>query len=189
MSNAHLNMKGVLMGVQANQEEIEQAILDMGKKNTESMGKLFELTKAAMYGYILSIIKNPHDAEDILQNTYIRIYDNAHMYLGKGKPLAWMFTIARNMCLMKMREQKHTTPISEEEWQLYYDENPYMSVEDKIVISKALTTLSDEEAQIVTLHAVTGLKHREIAKQMGLSLPTVLSKYSRAVKKLQKQLE
>ena len=48
--------------------------------------------------------------------------------------------------------------------------------------------LTDEERQIVVLHAVGGFKHREIAELIGLSLPTVLSKYSRAVKKLRKHL-
>lgn len=47
-----------------------------------------------------------------------------------------------------------------------------------------MTGLSDQERQVVLLHAVTGLKHREIAALLELPLPTVLSKYSRALKKL-----
>lgn len=48
-----------------------------------------------------------------------------------------------------------------------------------------LEALGDQERQIVTLHALAGLKHREIAAMLALPLPTVLSKYSRALKKLQ----
>jgi RNA polymerase sigma-70 factor (ECF subfamily) len=48
--------------------------------------------------------------------------------------------------------------------------------------------LSDQERQIVVLHAVSGLKHREIAAALNLPLPTVLSKYNRALKKLKTHL-
>ena len=54
-----------------------------------------------------------------------------------------------------------------------------------MTLEALLSALGDEERQIVTLHALTGLKHREIAELLGLPLATVLSKYSRALKKLQ----
>jgi RNA polymerase sigma-70 factor (ECF subfamily) len=57
------------------------------------------------------------------------------------------------------------------------------------VLNAAMRELSDEERQIVMLHAVSGLKHIEIAKLLTLPLPTVLSKYSRAKKKLQNLLK
>ena len=57
-----------------------------------------------------------------------------------------------------------------------------------MILETALKTLGEEERQIVMLHAVSGLKHREIAALLGLSLPTTLSRYHRALAKLQKQL-
>jgi len=56
--------------------------------------------------------------------------------------------------------------------------------EDRYLLQMALGTLSDEECQIVMLHALTGLKHREIAALLEMPLATVLSKYHRALKKL-----
>ena len=53
----------------------------------------------------------------------------------------------------------------------------------------ALADLSDEERRVVLLHAVTGMKHREIAALLELPLPTVLSKYHRALKKMRSLLE
>jgi RNA polymerase sigma-70 factor (ECF subfamily) len=52
-----------------------------------------------------------------------------------------------------------------------------------------LKLLSDEERQIITLHAVSGLKHRQIAELLDIPLSTVLSKYNRAIKKLQNKTE
>ena len=61
--------------------------------------------------------------------------------------------------------------------------------DDRIVLTAALKALSSEELQIVTLHAMNGLKHREIAALLQLPLATVLSKYRRALKKLKDQLK
>ena len=58
-----------------------------------------------------------------------------------------------------------------------------------MVLHAALYSLSEEEQRIVLLHATTGLKHREIAHILDLALPTVLSKYHRALKKLKRILE
>ena len=52
-----------------------------------------------------------------------------------------------------------------------------------------LKLLSDEERQIITLHAVSGLKHRQIAELLDIPLSTVLSKYNRAIKKLRNKIE
>ncbi len=57
-----------------------------------------------------------------------------------------------------------------------------------MVIETAFKVLVDEERQILMLHAVSGLKHREIATVMDMSLNTVLSKYHRAIKKMRSEL-
>ena len=64
-----------------------------------------------------------------------------------------------------------------------------MTPEDREVLQQALASLGDVERQVVLLHAVTGLKHREIAALLEMPLATVLSKYHRALKKLRVQLE
>ena len=70
-------------------------------------------------------------------------------------------------------------------WQDRLADSPAVTHEDRLMLQAMLSALGDEERQIVTLHALTGLRHREIAALLGLPLPTVLSKYSRALKKLQ----
>ena len=63
-----------------------------------------------------------------------------------------------------------------------------LSPEDTVILHMCMEKLSDEELRIVVLHAVSGFKHREIADILSLPLPTVLSKYSRAIRKLKKIL-
>ena len=64
-----------------------------------------------------------------------------------------------------------------------------MDADERILLQHALASLADGERRIILLHAVTGLKHREIAALLELSLPTVLSKYHRALKKMRAYVE
>ncbi|MBQ2325886.1 MAG: sigma-70 family RNA polymerase sigma factor, partial [Clostridia bacterium] len=63
-----------------------------------------------------------------------------------------------------------------------------LSPEDTAILRVCMESLTEEELRIVVLHAVSGFKHREIASLLSLPLPTVLSKYSRSIKKLKKML-
>ena len=76
--------------------------------------------------------------------------------------------------------------LPQEDWENYISGNPNMTAEDRVILSECLRSLSDEERQIVMLHAVSGFKHREIAGLLEMPLSTVLSKYNRAMKKLRK---
>lgn len=168
---------------------LEKSLHTIARGHNEAIGDIYEITKKAVYGYVLSIIKNAQDAEDILQETYVKVCLNADQYHSLGKPMAWIFTIARNLALMKIRSQRKITDIPEYEWEQIASGNSEFQSDDRIVLKGALTKISDEESQIVMMHAIGGLKHREIAEMMDMPLATVLSKYNRATKKLQKILE
>ena len=167
----------------------DELIAKTGEGNSEAFRLLYSLTDKAVYGFILSILKNHHDAEDVMQDTYLKIRECAHLYKSMGKPMAWVFTIARNCALMKIRQKKKMVELTPRE---DVDETGFDQVsdlEDRLVLEAAFSVLSDTERQIVMLHAVSGIKHREIAMVLELPLSTVLSKYARALSKLKKHLE
>ena len=119
----------------------------------------------------------------------MRAHLGAAQYKAEGKPTAWLMRIARNLALMKLREGKRTIAMSPEDWMETFADRPDFTHEDAITVSMLMDALSDEEREIVSLHALTGLKHREIAAMLDLALPTVLSKYHRALKKLKSTLQ
>ena len=126
-----------------------------------------------------------------MQEAYLKVWTSAGSYQSQGKPLAWMFTIARNLCYMRFRDQKHESDmelsdLSEMETGEFCPQ--IEDAADKLVLYGALKILKEEERQIVLLHTTAGLKHREIAADLGMPLATVLSKYSRAMKKLKNYL-
>lgn len=170
------------------QKLTDEIIIDVGRDSTKAFRTLYELTDKAVYGYALSILKNIQDAEDAMQDTYIRIRETAHNYRPCGKPMAWILTITRNLCLMRLRSRGRTVEIASE--QMENDEKLSYSIntEDKLVLMTALSVLSQEERQIVILHVVAGLKHREIGELLESPVGSVLAKYHRALKKLKKQI-
>lgn len=170
-------------------EELDRCLARMSQGDTDALGRLYELTHEAVYGYALSLLKDPHEAEDVAQDTFVRAHLSAASYTSQGKPKAWLLRIARNLALMRMREAKRTVTLSPEDWMTEFADRPDFSSEDAETLSVLMDTLKPEEREIVTLHALIGMKHREIAQMLDLALPTVLSKYNRSIKKLAAALE
>ena len=170
----------------------EELLRLAGAGDRDAFHQLYLETERTVYGFILSILKNRHDAEEVLQETYLKIWISAQNYQPQGKPLAWMLTIARNLCYMKFRDRKYLADMGLDE--LMGEESgewcsALEQIPDAMVLKTALETLGEEERQIVLLHASSGLKHREIAENLGMPLATVLSKYNRAMKKLKQYME
>ena len=72
----------------------------------DAFRELYEVSYRPLYAFLLSHTMNSEDAQDLLQDTYIQIYNNSHMYKEQGNPMAWMMKIAKNLFLMKCRKDK-----------------------------------------------------------------------------------
>ncbi|WP_343210701.1 RNA polymerase sigma factor [Anaerolentibacter hominis] len=166
----------------------EDLIRRIGQDDREAFRMLYELSERTVYAYVFSILRNPEDTLDVVQDTFLKIRAAAHLYRPMGKPLAWIFTIARNLAASRLRQ--HAKTDSFETTDLENDTlHSYISdPEDRMVLRAVLNQLSEEERNIILLHAVSGLKHSEIAKSLGKPLSTVLSRYNRGLKKLKKYL-
>lgn len=163
---------------------LETYLAQIAQGSKDGLALLYEQTHAAVYSFALSILRNPQDAQDVEHDTYIQIWKAAQSYQPSGKPMAWIYTIARNLARMQLREQGRTITVSPEDWHTMFADSPAVNHHDRMVLSSLLEVLSEEERQIVLLHAMTGLKHREVAELLDQKLATVLSKYNRAIKKL-----
>lgn len=175
-------------------ENTDTALLDdclkrIALADSDAMALLYEKASAPVYAFALSILKNAQDAQDVLHDCFVSVYFAAKSYETRQKPMAWLITITRNLCLKKLNEKRRTADAPFEEMVLDIPQENGLDIQDKLVLQECLLHLSQEERQIVILHALAGLKHREIAKVLGLKLPTVLSKYNRACQKLRKLLE
>lgn len=174
-----------------NPDILHQLLQQISAQDRDALAELYRRTRTAVYALALSYLKNGQDAEDVTQDTFVRIWDNAHRYQRKGHPIRWVLVICKNLCLMRLRQQFRTEPLpsSDDTTALFALDSPALTVEDRTILNNALQHLNDDQRRILFLHAITGLKHREIASLLHLPLPTVLSKYHRALKQLKKLLE
>lgn len=160
----------------------ETWILQIAAGDRDALRQLYEAVGDRVYGFALSLVRNPQDAEDVLQETFVRIHTHAKAYRPQGKPLAWIFTIARHLAMDKRRQQSRMQSLSAPDDVV--DLSAIDRAEHRILLDSLLNHLSAEDRQILILHAVVGMKHREIATVMGWPLNTVLSRYRRALNRL-----
>lgn len=171
------------------QQPIDESLFPrIGQEDRAAFEELYHLTERAVYTYALSLLKNPHDALDVTQETYLKVRASAHLYVPQGKPLAWMFTIARNLSNTLLRRSGRNVSaeavLLEDDLGHSYIQDPT----DRLALAAALDRLEEQERQIVLLHVVSGLKHREIAQDLDLPLGTVLTRYHRGLRKLKQFL-
>ena len=173
------------LAVQTTEEkdrELDRLLLRVGQGDREAFARLYSLTRGAVYALALSLLRDAHEAQDVAQDVFVRVWESAPAYRSQGSPMAWLLTVARNMARSRLRQSGRQIALDEEAWNAIPAAAP--DVEDRQLLQGALARLGAEEREIVLLHAVTGLKHREIAQLLELPLSTVLSKYHRGLKKL-----
>ena len=165
----------------------EELLAGMARGDGGAFEAFYRATDRTLYAYALSLTRNHHDAQDVMMETYLRLRQGARGYRSQGKPMAWVFAVTRNVAMSQLRAAGR-----EQSWGIVPEEAiPPLEEEslERLVLKAALEDLEEAEREIVLLHAVSGLHHREIGAVLGLPLGTVLSKYTRALGKLRKRLE
>lgn len=174
---------------QQENKRLDDLLSEIADGNQDSLAQLYGRTRAAVYGLALSYLKNKSDAEDVTQDTFVQIWNCAKSFRPQGRPMAWLMTVTRNMALQQLRRKAREQTMEPEEWEQLPAPQNGSKTEDRDLVNQMLNLLSAEESRIVTLHAVAGLKHREIADLVEIPLATELSKYHRALKKLKNAME
>lgn len=149
--------------------------------------KLYELANKSVYTFVYSFVKQKETAEDLMQDTFIKIKKYCALYKENTNASAWILQIAKNTSLDYIKKYKRETNFDESEIDVPC-ETP--SLDNNLFLHNIMNKyLSSEERQIILLHDIHGYKNKEIAKFLSLPLGTVLWKYNSAIKKLRKKLK
>ncbi|MBR7110946.1 MAG: RNA polymerase sigma factor [Clostridia bacterium] len=147
---------------------------------------IYNYAKNAVFYCAYSILKDRGLAEDIMQNTFMKVRQYAYSYQKGTKPLAWITTIARNLSINEHNKRKREVYTDFTDYSMR--SASYTMSDDKLVLDSAFKCLKEKDRQIVIMHVLGGLKHRELAEIFGMPLGTVLFKYNSALKKLRKYI-
>ena len=169
-------------------KRLEQALLALGRgerrDNGEPVGlaELYELMGRAIFTTAYVITGHREDAEDILQDTLVEIYQDARFYRPRTNPRAWVLTITRHTALdaVRKRTRHATAPLDTAEAL----PTPPDAHEEFSALWDLLAVLSPEERELVVLRLYHGLSHGEIAETLRISTAAAQKRYRRAIDKL-----
>ena len=168
--------------------DYDDYIDDLILKDEETFRIIYDDTKNAVFSIIISVIKDKNLAEDIMQDTYIKMIKSIRTYKRNGKFINWLLTIAKNQSIDYYRKRSREVVIDYNDNKnepLLVDNNNYTF---SLETNKLLDMLNNIEREIVILKIVNDFKFREIAEFVEKPLGTVLWLYNKSIKKM-KNLE
>ncbi len=169
--------------------------------NREAFALLVDETSPRIYGLALRMMGNDQDAEDVLQETYLKAFKALPQFEQRSSVATWLFRIAANEALMLLRKRKKMGPMvdiepenpEEDEPLEIVDwcclpENELLSAETRLVLEGAAAKLSDALKAVFLLRDVQGFSVRETAEILDLSEDVVKTRLVRARLKLRDEI-
>ncbi|HEY0793817.1 MAG TPA: sigma-70 family RNA polymerase sigma factor [Chthoniobacterales bacterium] len=175
------------------QLEIE-LLKQVGQGNRKSFEELYDRFSGVLFSAALQILNDQREAEDVLQDVFIQIWDKAQLYNAeRGKPLTWAMTLTRNKAIDRLRSaqrryrlqdqvEKETTVLTQV---LARDSSEEVdALEKSRIIRAAVLQLSLEQREAIELAFFSGLTQNEIAQELNQPLGTVKARIRRGMLKL-----
>jgi len=167
--------------------------------DVQAFDTLVRRYKDQLLNYVYRFVGNRNDAEDLVQETFLRVYKNKHYYKEIAKFSTWVYTIAGNLAKTELRRRKRRKIFSVSNFvneERDYDipdlaKNPEAEVDGSIkddIIQKAIEKLPAKFKEVILLRDVQGFAYEEISQILSIPLGTVKSRVNRGRLKLQEDL-
>ncbi|MFQ3609888.1 MAG: sigma-70 family RNA polymerase sigma factor [Fimbriimonadales bacterium] len=174
-------------------------------RDTEAFDQIVHRYADRLYNYVVRLLGNAQDAEDVVQEVFIRAYQALPNFDGRASLSTWLYRIATNLCIDHRRKQSRRVPTvsihrdetSEDdfgEWEFADQQTPNplehaLSRELQAVVEGAIAQLSPKLKTVLLLYDVEELSYEEIAQVLGIPMGTVKSRLNLARSQVQKQVE
>ncbi|MHA7057612.1 RNA polymerase sigma factor [Aquimarina sp. M1] len=176
------------------EEETLLIALQTDKDINNAFTKLVALYKERLYWHIRNMVKNHDDADDILQNVFIKVYKNIAKFKGDSKLYSWMYRIATNESITFLNKKAKKYNISNEELQQQLIQNLQADVyyegdEIQLKLQKAISILPQKQQQVFNMKYFQELKYKEISEILETSIGALKASYHLASKKIEEFLK
>ncbi len=155
---------------------------------------LLQLYQKPLYNHIRNIVLNHDDADDVLQNTFIKIFQNLSKFKGESKLFSWTYRIATNEALTFLQQKAKKSGISNVEVQqkainklesdVFFDGD-----EIQLKLQKAIAILPEKQQLVFKMKYFEELKYEEISEIVNTSVGALKASYHLAVKKIEEYLK
>ncbi|MBO0342704.1 MAG: RNA polymerase sigma factor [Bacteroidota bacterium] len=162
-----------------------EAITRLMSGDNDALFQLYDKYSGALYGVILRMCRDQTKAEDLLQETFIKIWRSIDSYdSSKGRFYTWAYRIARNTTLNSMRSKEKL--IQTDDFRVYDSKETNEEVPDYTELKGSIKTLEPHHQEAITLVYYRGYTHKQAHKAMGVPLGTFKSYVRQALKQLRK---
>lgn len=167
----------------------DELIILIRARNQKAFAYLYDNYSKALFGVIDSIINNQEESEDVLQNTFLKIWNNFDSYdASKGRLYTWMLNIARNLAIdsTRSKHEKIKNKIQEATDFVYHKNNLYTEdmAHETIGLKRMVDSLKENQREIIDLSYYQGYTQEEISKKLNIPLGTVKTNVRQALLKL-----
>lgn len=165
------------------QDELIELIRE---KNQKAFSYLYDNYSKALFGVIYNVVNDQEEAEDVLQNVFVKIWNNFASYdEQKGRLYTWMLNIARNMAIdsTRSKHEKVKNKIQEATDSVYHRNNLFTenNAHENIGLQNILGNLKEDQKEIIDLAYFQGYTQEEISQKLGMPLGTVKTKVRQAI--------
>lgn len=180
---------------------VKERIKEVLKGDQEAFGEIVELFKDKVFQICYRMLGNRHEAEDIAQEAFVRAYVNIHSFNLNKKFSTWLYRIATNLCIDRIRKKKPDSFLDEEVagtdgLNLYSQiaaegKSPDSEVETmelQEIVQREILKLPDKYRIVIVLRYMDDLSLKEISEVLDMPLGTVKTRIHRAREALRKQL-
>ena len=174
----------------------KQLVQDLQERPTKEAAfrQLVSEYKERLYWHIRNMLKDHDDTDDVLQNTFIKIYNNIHQFNGNSQLYSWMYRIATNEAINFLNQKSRQQQISSEELQQKIVDRLESDVyfegdEIQLKLQRAIATLPEKQQQVFNMKYFQELKYREISTILGTTEGALKASYHIAVKKIEEFLK
>jgi RNA polymerase sigma factor (sigma-70 family) len=168
-----------------------QIVKDCLKGNRESQRALYEKYKVPMFRLCLRYAGDHAEAEDILQDGFIKVFNDLHQFGFRGVFGGWLRKVVLNVALQHVRKKSRMNPVVETDSlvnQLHTDENILSELHAE-TLTKLIQTLPPGYRAVFNLYVVEGYSHQEIGELLGIEEGTSKSQLSKSKAALRAMIE
>ncbi len=164
-----------------NEQELH-TLFEKLKEDKTAYEELYQKYSSLVYQIAFSILKNKENAEDIMQNVFIKIGNLSKEKLPSNYEASWLYSVTKNEAISYLRKNKDTLQIDEIEEK--GKEDTIEEVVGKNTYQNIISSLEQKEKQIISLKVEIGLSFKEIAKLLNMPIGTVQWKYYKSLHSL-----
>ncbi len=175
--------------------EDDDALMARTARGEEAAFRLLVLRwEADVRAFLIHMLGSVEEAEDLTQETFVKVYGQAGRYRGEGMFKSWLFRVAGNLARSRLRRRKILRWVSFDPAEHDVRDlgpGPDRNLEDHeraVAVRAAVAALPERQRQALTLHRYQGLRYKEIAEAMGTTVPGVESLIQRALAGLRTSL-